>query len=154
MAIDIDDDKLDFARTIGATEIINARQVDSVAESIRDASGGGAHVSIDALGSVETCRNSIGSLRKRGKHIQVGLMAGADRNPEIPMHDVIANELEIIGSHGMQAHRYSEMFDMIRAGKLKPGDLVGRTIGLQDVPAELPRMDEFEGTGVTVIDHF
>ena len=154
VAIDIDDKKLKFARSIGAQALINASKVDSVADSIKAMTSGGAHVSIDALGSIVTCSNSIGGLRKRGKHIQVGLMVGNDRSPALPMDRVIAEELEILGSHGMQAHRYAELFAMIRAGKLRPDLLVGKTISLEDVLVELPGMNAFTGTGVTVIDRF
>ena len=152
VAIDIDDAKLEFARRIGADVLINANRVDSVADSVRDATSGGAHVSIDALGSTATCSNSIGCLRKRGKHIQVGLMVGGDRSPALPMDRVIANELEILGSHGMQSHRYAELLAMIEAGKLKPELLIGRTISLEDAVIELPAMNSFANTGVTVID--
>jgi alcohol dehydrogenase len=154
VAIDIDDEKLEFARSIGAEALVNAMQVDSVVESIRDATSGGAHVSIDALGSIVTCSNSIEGLRKRGKHIQVGLMVGDDRSPALPMGRVIADELEIIGSHGIQAHRYAELLDMIRAGELRPDLLIGNTISLEDALVELTQMNNFTGTGVTVIDRF
>ncbi len=154
VAVDIDDRKLEFARSIGADVRIDANNVESVAESIRVATGGGAHVSLDALGSLVTCSNSINCLRKRGKHIQVGLMLGDDRSPGLPMDRVIANELEIIGSHGIQAHRYAELLAMIRAGKLRPELLVGKTISLEDAVVALPVMNNFAGTGVTVIDRF
>ena len=154
VAIDIDDRKLDFAKGIGAEALINASQVDSVAESIRDVTGGGAHVSIDALGSIETCSNSIAGLRKRGKHIQVGLMVGDARSPALPMDRVLADELEILGSHGMQAHRYPELLGMIQTGKLRPDLLIGNTICLEDALVELPEMNRFTSTGVTVIDRF
>ena len=154
VAIDIDEEKLKFARSLGAEALINASEVDSVADSIKAMTSGGAHVSIDALGSIVTCSNSIGGLRKRGRHIQVGLMVGDDRRPALPMDRVIAEELEILGSHGMQAHRYAELFAMIRAGELRPDLLVGKTISLEDVLVELPGMNAFTGTGVTVIDRF
>ena len=154
VAIDIDDEKLEFARSIGADAVINASTIDSVAESVRSISGGGAHVSVDALGSIVTCSNSIDGLRKRGKHIQVGLMVGGDRSPTVPMDRVIADELEILGSHGMQAHRYAELLDMIHAGDLRPDLLIGNRISLDDVLVELPAMNNFTGTGVTVIDRF
>ncbi len=113
---------------------------------------GGAHVSVDALGSTETCINSILSLRKRGKHIQVGLMTAQHARPSIPMGPVIANELEIIGSHGMQAHQYPGMLDLIVKGILPVKQLLGKTVTLQEAPEELMGMDRFSGTGVTVID--
>jgi alcohol dehydrogenase len=152
VAIDIDDEKLEFARSIGADALINGSTVDSVAENIRSVTGGGAHVSIDALGSAVTCTNSMDGLRKRGKHIQVGLMVGNDSRLALPMDRVIADELEILGSHGMQAHRYGEMLAMIRAGALRPDRLIGKTISLDDAVVELPNMNRFSGTGVTVIE--
>jgi alcohol dehydrogenase len=152
VAIDIDDQKLAFAEKIGADVLVNAKKVDSVAESIKRMTNGGAHVSIDALGSIDTCSNSIDGLRKRGKHIQVGLMVGGDRAPRLPMDRVIADELEILGSHGMQAHRYADLLAMIRAGELRPDLLIGKTITLEDALVELPAMNDFSSTGVTVID--
>lgn len=153
IAVDIDDHKLEFARSLGAVATINGQNND-VVESIMDVSNGGAHVSVDALGHPMTCFNSVSSLRKRGKHIQVGLMAEDDGCAKIPMAKVIANELEVIGSHGMQAHRYVDMLAMIEAGKLSPGKLIGQRISLQEATRALVDMDKFEGTGVTIIDQF
>lgn len=111
----------------------------------------GANVSHDAIPGVV---NSIAGLRKRGRSVQVGLMVAGERGPGVPMDRVIANELEIVGSHGMQAHRYPELLAMIEAGKLSPEKLVGRTISLEEAVSELPRMNSFRGSGVTVIDRF
>ena len=74
VGIDIKDEKLDFARSIGAAATVNATKTENVVENILDITHGGAHVSIDALGSPVTCFNSVANLRKRGKHVQVGLM--------------------------------------------------------------------------------
>ncbi len=154
VAIDITAEKLDFARTIGAVATINAKETKDVVRAVQDLTRGGAHVSIDALGSPATCFNSIANLRKRGKHIQIGLMLGDQSRPAIPMDKVISNELEILGSHGMQAYRYPAMLKMIQAGKLQPQKLVGRTISLDEAVTELTNMNNFSGTGVTVINRF
>jgi alcohol dehydrogenase len=154
VAIDIKDEKLEFARTIGAEETINAAETDDVVNKVVEITSGGAHVSIDALGSPKTCFNSIANLRKRGKHIQVGLMVGDYKHPTIPMDKVVANEFEILGSHGMQAFRYAEMLEMIRSGVLSPEKLVRKTINLEASLEELVNMNDFEGTGVTVINEF
>lgn len=152
VAVDITGEKLEFARSVGAAATVNAREVADVVEAVRDLTQGGAHLSIDALGSPQTCFNSVANLRKRGKHVQVGLMVGDHAHPSVPMDRVVAHELEILGSHGMQAHRYPVVLDMIRAGKLHPEKLIGKTISLQQAPEELMQMDNFSGTGVTVID--
>lgn len=154
LAVDINEDNLSLARELGANKAINATINDRLVGEIVDLTNGGAHVSIDALGSQETCFNSISSLRKRGKHIQVGLMTGDHVHPKVPMDKVIANELEIIGSHGMQAHKYPEMLQMIVAGKLQPKKLIERTISLEESTAILPRMNEFTHKGVLVINSF
>lgn len=154
IAVDISPDKLEMARMAGAAQGVNASEVSDVVGAVRDLTGGGAHVSIDALGSPVTCFNSIANLRKRGKHVQVGLMLGGHNHPAIPMDRVIAHELEIYGSHGIQAFRYSTVFDMIAAGKLHPEILIGKTITLKEALVELVEMDKFTGTGVTVINRF
>lgn len=154
VAVDISDEKLEFARSIGAVATINATQTDDVVAHVIELSHGGVQLSIDALGSPVTSFNSVANLRKRGRHIQVGLMVGDHRHSAIPMDKVIANELEILGSHGMQSYRYPAMLAMIQAGKLQPEKLIGRTINLAESIQELIRMDTFNETGVTVINVF
>ena len=153
-AIDINNDTLAMAKELGATSVINASNNLKVIEEINEITKGGAHVSMDALGSPETCFNSISGLRKRGKHIQVGLMTDDHKHPIVPMDRILADELEIIGSHGMQAHKYSEMFKMISDGKLHPEKLIERTICLEEVTIALPNMNNFENKGVLVINSF
>ncbi|MCP5382293.1 MAG: zinc-dependent alcohol dehydrogenase family protein [Kordiimonadaceae bacterium] len=152
IAIDIDDEKLKFARTIGADFTINGLH-EKVPQAVFEISKRGAHISIDALGNPVTCENSIRSLKKRGKHIQVGLLVADQSKPGLPMDIVVANELEIIGSHGIQAYRYPELIGMIEKGALSPEKLIGQTISLEQSIDALMNMDSFEGTGVTVI-HF
>ena len=154
VAIDIRDEKLDFARSIGAVATVNATKTEDVVENILVITEGGAHVSIDALGSPVTCFNSVANLRKRGKHVQVGLMLADHRHSAVPMDKIIANELEIVGSHGMQAHKYPVLLAMIQAGKLFPEKLIGKTISLEESLDELANMDSFGGIGVTVINEF
>ncbi len=103
IAVDINPSVLSLAEELGAEAAINAHETDDVAGRIHELTGRGAHVSVDALGSAVTCANSISCLRKRGRHVQVGLLAGDQYRPRLPMEQVIARELEIVGSHGMQA---------------------------------------------------
>jgi alcohol dehydrogenase len=152
VAIDLAEDKLDLAKSLGAAAVVNARAGKDVAKAVREVTHGGAHLSIDALGHLDTCFNSIRCLRRRGRHVQVGLMLGEHATPKIPMSRVIAYELEIKGSHGMQAFRYDPMMRMIERGLLKPELLIGNRISLADAPRALVEMDKFQGTGITVVD--
>jgi alcohol dehydrogenase len=151
IAIDLAPDKLALAQSVGAAHGINAAESRDVVGSVKEITQGGAHVSMDALGSPVTSFNSIACLRRRGRHLQVGLMLGEHARASIPMDKVIAHEIEIRGSHGMQAHRYPPMLDMIRMGKLQPQKLIGKTISLAEAPAALMAMDKFSGTGISVI---
>jgi len=154
IAVDISEEKLALARSLGAVAGVDAGTVADAAEAVREISRGGAHVSLDALGHPQTCFNSVNCLRKRGRHVQVGLMLADHSTPQVPMARVIADELEILGSHGMQAHRYGAMLGMVQSGKLAPERLVGREISLeQSVPA-LMEMDRFQSAGATVITRF
>jgi D-arabinose 1-dehydrogenase-like Zn-dependent alcohol dehydrogenase len=149
IGIDVSPDALDLAEQLGAVALPATREV---ASDIRELTDGGAHLSLDAYGSRQTCQNSIRSLRKRGRHVQVGLMAGDNAIAGIPMDLVIARELEILGSHGMAAHEYPAMLAEIASGAIDPGLLVGRVIGLADAAAALASMDAHQHPGMTVIE--
>ncbi len=150
IAIDIQSERRSLASSLGATETIHPDQCD-VVQRIREITGRGAHVSIDALGHHQTCWNSIACLAKRGRHVQVGLMLGSQSNPPIPMSNVIAGELEIYGSHGMQALDYPRMLRMIESGAIDPSRLVSDTVTLQQGAKLLTEFDRFPNHGITVI---
>lgn len=153
IAVDITDAKCDLALELGADHVINASDT-AVVESIMEFSKGGVQVSIDALGSSTTSLNSIRNLRKRGKHIQVGLLTASDSDPQVPMGLVIAKELEILGSHGMQAHKYDEMFALIESANINLEQMITQTVSLEQIPGLLPKMNEFKTSGITVINSF
>ncbi|WP_433330260.1 zinc-dependent alcohol dehydrogenase family protein [Spirillospora sp. CA-294931] len=148
VAVDVSPDALALAADLGASAVLDAAALDDVPAAIRDATGGGAHVSLDALGSPSTARASVACLRRRGRHVQVGLLPPAAGRADLPMELVIAWELEILGSHGMPAHAYAPMMAMVRSGALTPDRLVTRTIALAETPAALAAMDT---PGITMI---
>jgi alcohol dehydrogenase len=153
VAVDIDTRSLAMAADLGAEALIDASDGDPVG-AIRDTTGGGAHGSIDAVGTRETALNSIRSLRKHGRHVQVGLLLGADSAPPIPMELVIMGELEILGSRGMPATDYPSLLDLIASGAVNPGRLVTRTVSLEAASSVLQNMGSFTGAGMCVIDRF
>lgn len=153
VAVDISAAALKMASELGAEVTVNANEADPV-EAVRDATGGGAQVSIDALGTSTTAINSIRSLRKHGRHVQVGLLLADDATPPIPMDPVIAGELEILGSRGMPATDYPKVFELIETGQVDPGRLVTNTVSLDEASPVLEAMGGFGGVGVTVIDRF
>lgn len=147
VAIDVSPAALALARSIGAEVSVDAREPD-VPARVRELTGGGTHISIDALGRASTCADSVRCLRKRGRHVQIGLMLADDALAPMPMGEVIARELELVGSHGMAAHEFAPMLDEIVRGTLRPQLLIGRTISLDEAPAALTAM---RGPGTTVV---
>jgi len=154
VAVDIEDEKLALASSLGATATVNARSVRDVSEAVRELTRGGAHVSIEALGHPKVLIQSVLCLRKRGRHVQVGIMPAGQHASAVPVDRIIAYELEIMGSHGMQAHRFPQLLDMIADGRLLPERLIGRTISLNEAPQALVDMALFPGQGMTVITSF
>ncbi|HEV7435747.1 MAG TPA: zinc-dependent alcohol dehydrogenase family protein [Pseudorhizobium sp.] len=154
IGIDLSEEKLELARACGAVATVNAGSIDDPVEAVREITKGGAHVSIDALGHPTTCFNSIKNLRRRGRHVQVGLMLGEHSTPQIPMAQVIGHELEIYGSHGMQAWRYDAMLSMIAAGRMAPSKLISSRISLGEAVPALMEMDSATAPGISVITRF
>lgn len=156
VAVDVAASALRLAREFGAEEVVDAslagtvptEDPGAVAQVVRDLTGGGARVSLDCLGSPHTCAASVLSLGRRGRHVQVGLVPRAD----IPMDRVVAYELEIVGSHGLQAHEYPGMLAMVETGRLRPDRLVQRRIRLEEIPDVLEAMgaETSPSPGVTV----
>jgi alcohol dehydrogenase len=103
---------------------------------------GEADVAIDAYGSAATAMASVRSLRRGGRHVQVGLMLGDNARAPLPWDLVVAHELEILGSHGMAAVDYPAMLDLVVSGRLNPRRLVRSTIALAEAGEALMAMDD------------
>jgi len=150
IAVDIDRAKLELARSVGAELLLDARE-GAVAERVRAATRGGADVSIDALGSSLTLRQSLESLRKRGRHAQVGLLSGERSDPSVPMGLVIARELVLYGSHGIAASAYGDVFRLIESQRVPLDRIIGPHLGLEDVPQQLAALGQFSGVGISLV---
>lgn len=152
VAVDKSNSALDRATLAGAEKRLDA-QYDEVVKEIRKFGGNGVDITVDALGSKETSKLAVESLRRLGRHVQIGLLPPAVINDQatIPMHLVIGRELQILGSHGMSAATYPEMLDDIITGRLRPDLLVERVISLDEAPAALMAMNNGSTPGVTII---
>jgi D-arabinose 1-dehydrogenase-like Zn-dependent alcohol dehydrogenase len=142
VAIDVSPAALELAADLGADVRINPADFGgddptAVGAAVRDATGGGVPLSLDAVGHPASCAASVHSLARRGRHVQVGLLPPALGGAPLPMDRVIAHELEIVGSHGMAAHAYPAMLAAVATGRLRPERLVTRRIGLHDIPDAL-----------------
>jgi alcohol dehydrogenase len=152
LAIDIDDAKLSLASELGATARLNARTEPDIAAAVRELTHGGADVSVDALGSELTLRQSLAALRKRGRHVQVGLLVGEGCDPRVPMSLVVGRELALFGSHGIAAVSYGDVFDLIERRAIPLERMIERTLPLEAVPERMHSMGNFSGVGISLVD--
>jgi alcohol dehydrogenase len=151
VAVDRNPAALALARSLGAEHTVLADGHD-VPSEVHARTGGGSHVAVDAVGSALTCADAIHSLRRRGRHVQVGLLPGGHGHPAVPMDRVIAWELDVLGSHGMASVDYPGMLQLVEAGILRPQELVKQVVGLAEGARLLPLVDAAAPVGVTVLD--
>ncbi len=149
-AVDVDEQKLELARRLGASVAIDARERDPVV-ALREASDGGVHVAVDALGSAATSGQALRSLRRRGRQLQLGLLLGDDAAPALPMLELIKRELTIHGGHGMPARRYPEMLRFVHERGLEVGALIGARRPLPEADEAMEDMSRFAPRGVTLL---
>lgn len=154
IGVDVNPGNLDLALTMGASHTINSRETPPV-ERVRALTGGGADVSVDALGIPATCVDGILSLAKGGRHLQIGLTTKAEAGHiRLPVDFMVYNELQLIGSLGMPPHRYASMLPLVVAHKLSPGKMVTREISLSEVEGIFRDMTRSTNTGTFVVTQF
>lgn len=151
IAVDRNAEALAVAKQVGAEHTLLADGTD-IPATVFELTGGGSHVAVDAVGNEQACSDSILSLRRRGRHVQVGLLPPVSGHPRVPMARAIAWELDLLGSHGMAAVDYPKMLELIERGVLQPQRLIERTIGLAEAAELLPRFDRATVAGMTMID--
>ena len=151
VAVDRHSEALAAASALGAEHTVLADGAD-VPAAVADLTQGGSHVAVDAVGSEQACADAILGLRRRGRHVQVGLLPPVDGHPRLPMARVIGWELDLLGSHGMAAGDYPALLALIEQGRLQPQRRVARTIGLDEAAALLPEFDRATVAGMTMVD--
>ena len=154
IGVDVNPANLELARQMGAEFTINSRDTKPV-EAVHEITKGGAHVSVDALGIAETCVNGLLSLRKSGRHLQIGITTKAEAGyVKVPVDMMVMRELKLVGSLGMSPHRYDSMIPLIVQKRLTPGKMVNREISLSEVEGIFESMTKSANTGTFVVTKF
>ncbi|RYM02750.1 alcohol dehydrogenase [Sporolactobacillus sp. THM7-7] len=154
IAVDISDEKLEFAKRLGALAVINNRN-ESAPAVIKEITKGGAHVAIDALGIQETMIESVLSLRKLGRHVQIGMTSDENGGKlRLPVNVIVRNEIQFSGCLGMSISEFASMLQMVEKKRLQPGKLVTKTISLEGINRTFKDMSNFASVGVTIVTQF
>lgn len=156
VAIDINEEKLQFARELGADQVLKAGpDPQACGRQIRDLTAGGANVSVDALGITATFQQSLYGLRKLGRHVQVGMPLHEHATPHLPLLELVySRQIAILGTRGLPPQRFSTLFQWLQDGRLDVSRLVTQRIGLEQANDVLAAMDNYQGLGIAVIDRF
>ena len=152
IAVDLSAASLEAAKALGATH--GLLQGDDLPDRVHELTGGGAEVSIEALGSPATARDGILCLARRGRHVQVGLLPPAAGAAPIPMERVIAWELDVLGSHGMDARDYPALLEDVRTGRIPLASMLDERdpLTLEEAATALPSIGSAYSRGIVLID--
>lgn len=142
IAVDVDDRKLEWARTLGATHTVNSRNTDAV-EAIRQHTGGhGADVVIDAVGRPETYEQAFYARDLAGTVVLVGVPT-PDLVVTLPMIDIFGRGGALKSSwYGdcLPSRDFPMLVDLYRQGRFDLGAFVSETIGLGDIESAFEKM--------------
>jgi L-iditol 2-dehydrogenase len=128
IAIDLEDRKLELARRLGATTVLNPGRED-IPESVRGLTDGrGADVAFEAVGIAATVKTALENVRKGGT---VTLIGNISRSVELPLQWVVTRQIRLQGSCGIRGE-YPAALGMIEKGILKVDDLISATAPLAD----------------------
>jgi propanol-preferring alcohol dehydrogenase len=151
VAVDISDEKLAWARDEGALATVKANEPTPHA-IVKEITGGGADVTVDALGAAVTALPAIRSLKKGGRHLQIGLTGRQDGGTiALPVDAMTLQELEFITSLGCPVSTYPGLLALVAMGRLDPKRLISRTLPIEEVNDVLDAMTTFGTIGLAVI---
>lgn len=151
--VDVVDEKLAYAKALGADAVVNAATSDAPL-AIRALTGGGAQVALEALGVAATVSGALRSLGKLGRMVQIGMPAGAHATMTLPWDAVYSGQLAIFGTRGMPAWRYPSLLSLIASGRVDLSPLITRRVPLSAASSELRAFHGPTVPGVAVITDF
>lgn len=142
IAIDLNEERLEIARTLGAEEAINPEGVERLDKHVRKLTAGGVDVAFEAIGQPATIEMAFSLLRKGGRLCVIGF---SHEPATIPVGKLMFFELEMVGSLGCGGGDYPEIVELVRQGKLQLDPVVSGTIPLDDIEEGFDRLRRGEG---------
>jgi len=137
ISVDIDDSKLDAARSMGASAVLNSAKAEKAVAELQALAGGELRAVVDTVGGEATAGLGMAAVRKGGRYVIVGLYGGqiTVSLPTIPMR-----ALSIMGSYVGSLGELKELMELVKTGKVKPIPLTTRPLEtaydtLQDLKA-------------------
>ncbi|MEJ2336132.1 MAG: zinc-binding dehydrogenase [Gemmatimonadales bacterium] len=142
IAIDLNEERLEIARTLGAEETINPEGVERLDKHVRKLTGGGVDVAFEAIGQPATVEMAFSLLRKGARLCVIWF---SHEPATIPVGKLMFFELEMVGSLGCGGGDYPEIVELVRQGKLQLDPVVSGTIPLEEIEEGFDRLRRGEG---------
>lgn len=142
IAVDLSEEKLEWARKLGAAETINPAGIERIDKTIRKMTGGGADISFEAIGLPETQQQAFACLRTGGRFVMVGF---SNKPMQLDAGRTMYFEMEVIGSLGCPASEYPRVLSLAQQGKIKVKELVTARFPLDEINAAFDTLRRGEG---------
>jgi len=148
IAVDLLDEKLEWALKLGAAKTLNPTSVDRLDKAVRQLTGGGADVAFEAIGLPETQEQAFASLRTGGRFVVVGF---ASQPMRLDAGRTMYREMEIVGSLGCRAVDYPRVLELVRQGRIKLQELVTARYPLDQINQAFDALRRGEGIRSVVV---
>ena len=148
VAVDISPPKLDLARSLGAAETVNAKEVEDVPKALRKITGGGADTALEVIGNPKTIAQALASVRPGGRVVVVGY---TDLEVAVNMGRIMFREIEVRGSLGCGLQDFPKVIELVRSGQIPLGKFVTHTFPLEKINEGLRLLESSEPTLVRAI---
>ena len=148
VAVDVMDNKLEWASNLGAHATVNAKNVERVDKEIRKLTSGGADVGFEAIGNPIVQEQAFASIRNGGRFVMVGY---SPKPMSLNAGRVMYREMEIVGSLGCRVADYPRVVELARQGKIKVKELVSAQFPLEEINKALDYVRGGEGIRSVVV---
>jgi 6-hydroxycyclohex-1-ene-1-carbonyl-CoA dehydrogenase len=148
IAVDLKEDKLEAAKSLGAKATVNPEQVERVDKEVRKLTGGGADIGFEAIGNPNTISAAFSCIRNGGRLVVVGY---TDQKVSLNAGRIMYREMEVIGSLGCRPVDYPRLINMVAAGTIKVKELVSHRFALEDTNKAFDQLRAGQGLRSVIV---
>lgn len=152
IAVDVQDEKLEKAKTLGATHTINSAKEDPIEKILEITGGKGVDVAVEALGRPQTFAQCTQSVKDGGKAVMIGL-AQAGSLGEVDINRLVRRKIKVIGSYGGRARQdLPKLIRLAETGIFDLGHAVTRKYTFEESGKAFQDLNEGKIVGRAVIE--
>ncbi|KAK3010004.1 hypothetical protein RJ639_012716 [Escallonia herrerae] len=152
IAVDVLDEKLQNAKMIGATHVVNAQKEDPVLRIREITEGRGVDIAVEALGRPQTFMQCTQSVRDGGKAVMIGLALSGAKG-EVDINHLVRRQIKVIGSYGGRArHDLPKLIKLAERGIFNLTAAVSRKCKFEEVGQAYEDLNQGTIVGRAVVE--